>query len=365
MSTINENFEFSKDWTDAGDFPTKEYSEKVVRENIQLLFDELKAYINTNLITAINDNMSRISNLGGGDDVQHDALADDAVWANNIKDGEITEDKYKDGSITPEKFNATEVDPYIKDLADGRINTLAVLGVKGSAESSYRKGNVELTKANLGLGNVDNTSDASKPISTATQTALNGKQATVTGAASSVVTNNLTASRALASDSSGKIVASSVTVAELGRLSGVSGDVQTQLNAKAPLASPALTGTPTAPTATNATNSTQIATTAFVHNYATKLEMLGARALSVTRGSSGTISFTSGVLGYTPTYLNTLVHVVGTSAGAEYCYWGASYDTNGTVRVYISNENPSGSTDPTDTGTDTYMVCIFKMSGVI
>src|SRR6059058_5290082 len=33
---------------------------------------------------------------------------------------------------------------------------------------------------------------------------------------------------------------------------------------KAPLASPALTGTPTAPTATAGTNTTQIATTAFV-----------------------------------------------------------------------------------------------------
>lgn len=50
-----------------------------------------------------------------------------------------------------------------------------VTGVKGSAESSYRVGNVNITKANIGLGNVDNTSDANKPISTATQTALNGK----------------------------------------------------------------------------------------------------------------------------------------------------------------------------------------------
>lgn len=32
-----------------------------------------------------------------------------------------------------------------------------------------------LTKANVGLGNVDNTTDAAKPISTATQTALNAK----------------------------------------------------------------------------------------------------------------------------------------------------------------------------------------------
>lgn len=41
-------------------------------------------------------------------------------------------------------------------------------------------------------------------------------------------------------------------------------DLQTTLDGKAPLASPALTGTPTAPTADAGTNTTQIATTAFV-----------------------------------------------------------------------------------------------------
>ncbi len=40
--------------------------------------------------------------------------------------------------------------------------------------------------------------------------------------------------------------------------------LQTALDGKAPLASPALTGTPTAPTATAGTNTTQIASTAFV-----------------------------------------------------------------------------------------------------
>jgi hypothetical protein len=38
-----------------------------------------------------------------------------------------------------------------------------------------------VSKSQVGLGNVDNTSDANKPISTATQTALNGKQATING----------------------------------------------------------------------------------------------------------------------------------------------------------------------------------------
>lgn len=41
--------------------------------------------------------------------------------------------------------------------------------------------------------------------------------------------------------------------------------INDELATKAPLASPALTGTPTAPTATAATNTTQLATTAFVH----------------------------------------------------------------------------------------------------
>ena len=53
--------------------------------------------------------------------------------------------------------------------------TNEVTGVKGDAESIYRTGNVNITKTNIGLGNVDNTSDLDKPISTATQTALNSK----------------------------------------------------------------------------------------------------------------------------------------------------------------------------------------------
>lgn len=44
-----------------------------------------------------------------------------------------------------------------------------VTGVKGNAESTYRTGNVNITKANIGLGNVDNTADADKHVAYATQ----------------------------------------------------------------------------------------------------------------------------------------------------------------------------------------------------
>ena len=47
-------------------------------------------------------------------------------------------------------------------------------------------------------------------------------------------------------------------------LSGTVTSVQSELNNKAPLASPSLSGVPTAPTASAGTNTTQIATTAFV-----------------------------------------------------------------------------------------------------
>ena len=54
------------------------------------------------------------------------------------------------------------------------------------------------------------------------------------------------------------------TAAEVNYLSGVTSAIQTQINSKAALASPALTGVPTAPTAAPGTNTTQLATTAFV-----------------------------------------------------------------------------------------------------
>jgi hypothetical protein len=82
-------------------------------------------------------------------------------------------------------------------------------------------GNVNITKSDIGLSNVDNTSDANKPVSTATQNALN--------------------------------------------LKAVAADVTTALALKATIASPSLTGTPLAPTAAAGTNTTQIATTEYVN----------------------------------------------------------------------------------------------------
>ena len=64
------------------------------------------------------------------------------------------------------------------------------------------------------------------------QAALTSKQDTVVGGASTITADNLTANRALVSNSSGKVAVSAVTSTELGYLDGVTSNVQTQLNKK-------------------------------------------------------------------------------------------------------------------------------------
>lgn len=67
------------------------------------------------------------------------------------------------------------------------------------------------------------------------QSQINGKQATITGAATTITSSDLTISRALASDASGKVTVSATTSTELGYVSGVTSAIQTQLSGKANL----------------------------------------------------------------------------------------------------------------------------------
>jgi len=68
-----------------------------------------------------------------------------------------------------------------------------------------------------------------------------------------------------------KIADGSVTSAEFQYINTLSSNAQTQLTAKAPLASPTLTGNPVAPTQSAANNSTRIATTAYADTAAANL----------------------------------------------------------------------------------------------
>lgn len=65
-----------------------------------------------------------------------------------------------------------------------------------------------------------------------TKEKLETKQDKITGAATTITDNNLTASHALVSDSNGKVTVSDVTSTELGYLDGVTSNVQIQLDKK-------------------------------------------------------------------------------------------------------------------------------------
>jgi len=121
--------------------------------------------------------------------------------------------------------NTTDGKLYLKKSDGGEV----IVEVGAVTTVAGRTGQVTLTKSDVGLSSVDNTSDTAKPVSAAAQVALNGK-------------------------------ASSVHSHVIADVSGL----QTSLDVKAPLASPALTGTPTAPTQAQGNNSTRLATTAYV-----------------------------------------------------------------------------------------------------
>ena len=135
-------------------------------------------------------------------------------------------------------------------------------------------------------------------VSSAIQTQINGKQATITGAATTIDDANLTANRAVVSNASGKVAVSDVTDTELGYLDGVTSAVQTQINAKAPTASPTFTGTVTIPGVTVSGGTQNWTATAsgtnltFAYNGVNKMRIDSSGNLTVTGdvNSNGTIS---------------------------------------------------------------------------
>jgi trimeric autotransporter adhesin len=81
-------------------------------------------------------------------------------------DGKV--DKVAGKGLSTEDYTTAEKNKLAGIEAGAQVNTVTSVAGKTGA--------VSLVKADVGLSNVDNTSDLNKPISTATQTALNAKQ---------------------------------------------------------------------------------------------------------------------------------------------------------------------------------------------
>lgn len=137
-----------------------------------------------------------------------------------------------DASADAAAISAAEAAQSAQEASAGQINSdwNAVSGVA----QILNKPVIPSTKADLGLGNVDNTSDANKPVSTA-QAAINALKAPLASPAFTGTPTGITKTH--------------VGLGNVDNTSDVSKPVSTAqqaaLDAKAPLTSPAFTGTPT------------------------------------------------------------------------------------------------------------------------
>ena len=184
----------------------------------------------------------------GGFAVTEAKLATNSVTESKIADGSVTSAKIATGTIVNEDINSSA------EIAQSKINGLsASLAAKADLASPTFTGTVSgVTKAHVGLANVDNTSDANKPVSTAAQTALDLK--------ANLAGPTFTGTVVLPSTTS----IGNVSATELGYVDGVTSAIQTQLTARLPLAGGTMTGALTLSGAP--TSDLHAATKAYVDN---------------------------------------------------------------------------------------------------
>lgn len=207
-----------------------------------------------------------------------------------------------------------------------------------------------LAASQVGLGNVDNTSDLNKPLSTAATTALGlkaplagptftGVPAAPTAAVDTNTTQLATTAFVVGQAGAASPIIDGVAAAGTSLRYSRQDHVHPTDTTRAPLASPTLTGTPAAPTAAPGTNTTQLATTAFV-----QAAIGGATAQSEWFDSAGCNNATAGTVWNLPTTNAPTVACFGTS----YRFGALSYPDTSDTTASFSFPLPTGWTGNVD-----------------
>lgn len=130
-------------------------------------------------------------------------------------------------NTTKKYVSLTRLSDFLNNLKT-LFATKTEVDAKADATHSHTVANItDLTATATELNYMDG-------VTSNVQTQLDGKQATITGAASTIASSNLQTLKVLISNGSGKVGVSDVTATELTYLDGVTSNVQTQLNAKVP-----------------------------------------------------------------------------------------------------------------------------------
>ncbi len=108
-------------------------------------------------------------------------------------------------------------------------------GGTGANNAASARTNLGITPANIGAAPSSHTHISAQI--TGLQDSLNAKQNVINGGASTIASSNLTASRALVSNTDGKVAVSVITSTELEYLDGVTANVQAQLDGKVKIGS--------------------------------------------------------------------------------------------------------------------------------
>lgn len=103
--------------------------------------------------------------------IKWEHIDDSAVRENNIQDSAVTEAKHATGGVSTRALANTSVTE--PKYATGSVSTRALANAAVTVDKLDPSAR---TKASVGLGNVDNTSDADKPVSSATQALLDNKE---------------------------------------------------------------------------------------------------------------------------------------------------------------------------------------------
>src|SRR6056300_1759245 len=139
-----------------------------------------------------------------------------------------------DGSLL---FYDTGTSKWIDNVVSGDI-TIADTGVAAIGSGVIVNADINASAAIDATkshdGSISNTEFGYlNGVTSAIQTQINAKEDTITGAATTITSSDLTASRALIANGSGKVAVSTVTDTELGYLSGVTSAIQTQIDSAA------------------------------------------------------------------------------------------------------------------------------------